>query len=157
MAELSELFFGAYEHSVDSKGRIIIPVPFRQGLGEKFVVGVTLTFDAIALYPEKVFLEKLELLEKLGRGTDRTKAAAMAQFARSSYPESTMDAQGRLLLPQKLRQRFLGEEKDIEISGDSRVIRIVTLLKAREEEKYFDEHKDEISDYLSELQLGEER
>ena len=34
----SEMFLGQYQHSIDAKGRLIVPVKFREGLGEHFVV-----------------------------------------------------------------------------------------------------------------------
>ena len=32
------MFYGEYQHSVDAKGRVIIPSKFRDGLGEKFIL-----------------------------------------------------------------------------------------------------------------------
>lgn len=43
-----KLFIGEYQHSIDSKGRLIIPSKFREGLGERFVL--TKGLDGCLLY-----------------------------------------------------------------------------------------------------------
>ena len=36
--EVVPVFYGEYQHSIDQKGRIIIPAKFREGLGDKFIL-----------------------------------------------------------------------------------------------------------------------
>ena len=56
----SEMFLGQYQHSIDAKGRLIVPAKFRDGLGERFVVTKGLD-NCLFAYPQeewKVFEEK---------------------------------------------------------------------------------------------------
>ena len=66
----SEMFMGQYQHSIDAKGRLIVPAKFREGLGEHFVVTKGLD-NCLFAYPEaewKVFEEKLKQLPLTNTG-----------------------------------------------------------------------------------------
>ncbi len=129
-------FFGSYEHSLDSKGRIIIPNAYRPQLGSVFTIGPTRAFDGVALYPDPVFER---LLNEFSAMRQRLPAVQQytAQFFKLSYRGMEPDAQGRLLLPMKLRQRMLKEEKELEISGDYDHVRIVGMSAANAEDESF--------------------
>lgn len=51
MAHLA--FSGSYNHSLDGKGRAIIPTSFREALGENFTLTINPTRTAVALYPQE--------------------------------------------------------------------------------------------------------
>lgn len=58
------MFMGEYNHTIDAKGRLIIPAKFREALGEQFVVTRGLD-DCLFVYPDdgwKAFEEKLSTL-----------------------------------------------------------------------------------------------
>ena len=60
----SGMFLGQYQHSIDAKGRLIVPAKFREGLGERFVVTKGLD-NCLFAYPQeewKIFEEKLKQL-----------------------------------------------------------------------------------------------
>ena len=58
------MFMGEYIHTIDSKGRIIVPAKFREELGEEFVV--TLGLDGcLFLYPDAEWQEFVEKLKTL--------------------------------------------------------------------------------------------
>ena len=44
-------FIGSFCHSLDSKGRLVIPQGFRDKLGETFCVAPSFDFRSIAIYP----------------------------------------------------------------------------------------------------------
>jgi hypothetical protein len=48
----SEMFLGQYQHSIDAKGRLIVPAKFRDGLGERFVVTKGLD-NCLFAYPQE--------------------------------------------------------------------------------------------------------
>ena len=47
-------FRGTYNHSLDGKGRLVIPLAFRQEQGARYVITPEFDFKSIALSPEKV-------------------------------------------------------------------------------------------------------
>lgn len=103
---------GQYQHSIDSKGRLFIPAKLREELGETFYV--TMGVDrCLSVYSEvswNHFTEKFESMPY-------TKSRAMRPlFANAAKCEP--DAQGRILLPAKLRA-YAGLKKDVTVIGVS--------------------------------------
>ena len=43
-------FSGSFEHSLDGKGRVIIPASFREALGENFTITINPTRTAVAIF-----------------------------------------------------------------------------------------------------------
>ena len=143
-------FFGSYDHSIDAKGRIIIPTVYRKDLGESFTITVGLDDQSIALYPDAAFDEMVEALYQM----NRRKPSVQRQqdhIAKYSYPGMQADNQGRVLLPVKLRQYMLGDAKDVEISGALDHIRIVDSAAAMAEDEYYRDHRDEILDEIGNM------
>ena len=132
-------FFGCHTHSVDEKGRIIIPTSYRDALGETFSIGPTRSFDGIALYPTAVYDQILAELNSLNQRKPYVQQYTM-QFYKLSNRDMQKDGQGRILLPQKIRQRFLEDAKEVEISGSNNFIRILDAAKAAEIENSFNEN-----------------
>ena len=61
---MADLFNGQYYHSIDSKGRLIIPAKFRDILGSQFKIGVSLD-PCLYLYSNEgfaAFYEKLQAI-----------------------------------------------------------------------------------------------
>jgi MraZ protein len=94
------MFMGEFQHSVDDKGRIIIPVKFRELLGTSFVVTRGLD-HCLFVYPrdEWTLLEqKLKSLPLM-----KSDARAFTRFFFSGATECEWDKQGRVNLPANLR------------------------------------------------------
>ena len=140
-------FFGCYTHSLDEKGRIIIPTAYRDALGETFSIGPTRSFDGVALYPNAVYDQILNELNSLNQRKPYVQQYTM-QFYKHSNREMQKDGQGRILLPQKIRQRFLEDAKEVEISGSNNYIRILDAAKATEIENTFNENLSTILDQM---------
>lgn len=108
----SHMFMGEFNHSVDAKGRIIIPSKFREDLGEEFVI--TLGLDGcLFAYPENewaLFVEKLKTLP----GTKE--ARQLQRYFMAGAAACETDKQGRILIPAKLRESAV-LEKDIVFVG----------------------------------------
>ena len=63
----STRFIGSFNHSLDTKGRLVIPQIFRDKLGETFCVAPSFDFKSVAIYPTEKWEERNETYEKLGK------------------------------------------------------------------------------------------
>ncbi|MCR4902590.1 MAG: division/cell wall cluster transcriptional repressor MraZ [Butyrivibrio sp.] len=106
-------FKGEYSHSIDAKGRLIIPSKFREILGEEFVV--TKGFDGclfVFATPDwEAFEAKLQALPM-----DKPEARVLGRFFISGAIDAELDKQGRILIPVNLLQ-YAGIEKEAVIAG----------------------------------------
>ena len=119
-------FIGSFNHSLDSKGRLVIPQGFRDKLGEKFCVAPSFDFQSVAIYPTEKWEERNETYERLGK-LNPALNRYLEQFYALSFDEQTCDAQGRVLLPANIRQKILHEERDMEITGANDHVRIAAV------------------------------
>ena len=106
------MFMGEYHHSIDSKGRIIIPSKVRDGLGENFIVTRGLD-GCLFLYPKLEWDKKIEKFKELPDTKDKR------QFMRIFLSGATIceyDKQGRINIPNPLIE-FAKLEKDCIIIG----------------------------------------
>lgn len=107
------MFMGEYNHTIDAKGRVIVPSKFRDLLGEEFVVtkgldGCLFVFDnkEWAAFEEK--LRSLPITNKDAR--------AIVRFFLAGAASVEVDRQGRILLSASLRD-FAGLTKDAVLVG----------------------------------------
>ncbi len=107
------MFIGEYEHSLDAKGRVIMPVKLREDIGEKFIVtkGLDGCLFAYSQTEWSNFEEKLKTLPLTNKN-----ARDFVRFFLSGAVECEIDKQGRFLLPGNLRT-YAGLEKEINIIG----------------------------------------
>ncbi len=124
-------FIGSYNHSLDSKGRLVIPQSFREKLGETFCIAPSFDFKSIALYPTAMWEKRNESYERLGT-LNPALNRYLEQFYALSFDEQTCDNQGRVLLPMNIRSKILGEERDVEITGANDHARIVAAARSRD-------------------------
>ena len=107
------MFFGEYEHTIDAKGRVIIPARLREALGEQFMITKGLD-GCLFVYPMDqwaAFEEKLQALP-----LNQPSARAFARFFFSGAMEGELDKQGRVMVPPNLRE-YGKLSKDIVIAG----------------------------------------
>lgn len=107
------MFMGEYHHTIDQKGRLIIPARFREGLGERFIVTKGLD-TCLFLYPMAEW-QRLEAKLQQLPFTSRD-ARAFARFFFSGACECELDAQGRILIPENLRS-YARLDKDVVVIG----------------------------------------
>ena len=107
------MFMGEYNHTVDAKGRLIVPSKFREQLGDEFVV--TKGLDGCLFVYEntewKILEEKLKKLP-----LTNANARKINRFFLAGAALCEVDKQGRILLPAVLRE-FAGIEKDAVMVG----------------------------------------
>ena len=107
------MFFGEYEHSLDAKGRIILPAKFRDRLeGGGFITKVL--DGCLAVYTAEEF-EKVatDMQEKARRG--QMERNVVRSFA-AGTAEVLPDRQGRVAIPATLRD-FAGLEREVMVTG----------------------------------------
>lgn len=129
-------FIGVYNHSIDGKGRVIVPLPFRGQLGERIIVGVNMAQDAIAIYPFDVWEEKVDLLMRLSQ-EDVSAEYFLARFTMYSFDGLGFDSQGRVLLPAALRELFLKDAQGVQVSGSADYLSIVSDSQAAADREHF--------------------
>ncbi|MDE7328045.1 MAG: division/cell wall cluster transcriptional repressor MraZ [Lachnospiraceae bacterium] len=93
------MFMGQYRHTVDTKGRVFVPMKFREGLGEHFVLTGGLD-GCLFLYPDRKWEEFANQLKSLA-GTKEARQLKRYFFANAA--EMEVDSQGRILIPSHLR------------------------------------------------------
>lgn len=108
------MLYGRFEHNVDTKGRIFIPVKLREKLGNTFIAAAVLD-RCVSLYS----MEEWEsLLEKLTSGP-MAETRKLLRKVTESAEDVTLDAQGRILLNKNLIAHA-GLEKPALIIGAGR-------------------------------------
>ncbi len=106
------MFLGEHSHALDVKGRVILPVKFRDQLQEAFITSET--DGCLALWPPDHFQRRAQEMQERAKGSpdDRT----VARFFFAGAQEAAPDRQGRLALPPHLRE-FAGLERELVING----------------------------------------
>jgi MraZ protein len=110
---MGKAYKGEYSHSIDAKGRLIIPAKFRDLLGEQFVV--TKGFDGCLFVFDQdgwdAFEEKLRELPM-----DIPGARMLGRFFMAGADDVEVDKQGRILLKSTWLQHA-GIEKEAVVAG----------------------------------------
>lgn len=141
------LFFGEYYHSLDEKGRIILPVRFREASADGLFI--TKSFDnCLLVYTKKDWFEIVGKINSLP--TTKASVRNFQRFFIGSAVESEVSRQGRISITQNLRE-FAGLDKDIVIVGLANKIEI--WAKGRYEEHIADAEQSaaEIAEEIAEF------
>ncbi len=131
------MFMGEYQHNIDSKGRLIVPAKFREGLGTVFVVTKGLD-SCLFVYTNdewKVFEEKIKKLPLTNKDVRK-----FVRFFFSGAVECETDNQGRVMIPQNLRE-YAGIKKEVISIGVSNRIEIWSKenwVEYNDEENFID-------------------
>ena len=131
------MFMGRYNHTIDPKGRLSIPSKYREILGDEFVVskGMDGCLFVYANDAWKEFETKLASLPMVNE-----EARQLVRFFLSGAQYVTVDKQGRILVPQDLRD-FAGLEKDVVLAGTGKKIEMWSLEKWEEKNAQIDINK----------------
>ncbi len=141
------MFMGEYNHTIDAKGRLIVPAKFREQLGEAFVI-TNGNDGCLNIYTKEdweTFLEKLQLLPNNG-DSRKLKRKLVAQAN-----DVELDKQGRILVPPALREHA-GLSKDVVLAGV--IDKIEVWDKDRWEEQADVSDIDDIAERLADIGLG---
>lgn len=141
------MLIGEYEHSLDSKGRLIMPSKLRENMGEKFVItkGLDGCLFGFSQNEWKIFEEKLKTLP-----ITQKNARNFVRFFLSGAVECEIDKQGRFLISTNLRE-VAGLEKEVIIIGVGTRIEIWNKNKWIEYNNIENNSADEIAENMDML------
>jgi MraZ protein len=143
------MFMGEYQHSIDDKGRLIIPAKFRDALGQTFVVTRGLD-NCLFVYPQQewsVMEQKLKALPLM-----KSDARAFTRFFLAGATECELDKQGRVNIPANLREHA-GLDKDCVIIGVSSRVEIWSKENWESYSKLSEQSFNEIAEKLVDFNL----
>ncbi len=105
------MLYGRYEHNIDAKGRIFVPVSLRDKLGSHFMAAAVLD-HCISLYSD----EEWEKLMANINAAPVSKSRDLQRYLSANAKDVEVDAQGRILLPRHLLA-YGGLEKEAIVIG----------------------------------------
>ena len=108
------MFMGTSYNSIDDKNRMIVPSKLRTGLGARCILTKGLD-GCLFIYPMdewEAFEEKLRALPLTNKN-----ARTFSRFFVAGATDCELDKQGRILVPQTLRE-FAGLDKDVVLTGN---------------------------------------
>lgn len=143
--KVTAMFMGEYYHSLDAKGRLIIPAKLRDKLGDEFVVTRGFDGSCLSIYPLEEWgklEEKLKMIpknDKAGRVVIRhlTAGATMCE----------VDKQGRILIPQVLREHAHLEKEAV-------LVGMLERVEIWDKQSYEDNSADNIDEALASLEAS---
>lgn len=139
----SNMFYGEYRHTIDSKGRLFIPAKLRERLGEEFIF--SRGFDkCICVYPMEEWERFTAKLEELPVAKERH----VRRFFYAGAYEGTVDSQGRVSLSQNYRT-IANLEKDVVIVGNRSHLEVWSAEAWEAEQQFI--NNEEITQELIEL------
>lgn len=141
------MFMGEYNHTIDVKGRLIIPAKFRETLGDKFIVTKGLD-GCLFVYPKSEwssFEEKLKVLPLTNKD-----ARQFTRFFLAGAAACEVDKQGRILLPQVLRE-FAQLEKEVVLIGVASRVEIWSKINWEQSMSTYNDDMNEIAEKMESL------
>ena len=143
--KVGNMFFGSYEHSLDEKGRLVIPRKMREEAGNK--VFVMKGFDgALSIYKVETFEKLIEEINSLPFNKRNNRAYLRMQL--SSVVELDVDKMGRVQLPNQLLNKYqIG--KDVIVLGALDHIEVWDRLTYQEYEAQANKEFEDLAENLS--------
>ncbi len=140
------VFMGEYQHTIDAKGRMIVPAKFREGLGEQFVLtrGLDQCLFGYPMNEWKLIEEKLKALP-----LTKKDARAFTRFFFSGATECELDKQGRVNIASSLLN-YAKLEKECVVIGVSNRIELWSKVIW---EQYTEEQEDSFAE-IAENMIG---
>jgi MraZ protein len=139
------VLIGEYSHSLDVKGRLIMPVKLREDMGENFIIttGLDGCLFGFSMSEWQKFEDKLKTLPITNKN-----ARNFVRFFLSGATECELDKQGRFLIPGKLRE-VASLDRDVTIIGAG------TRIEIWNKEKW-EEHNSEENLSIAEIEKNME-
>ncbi len=139
-------FAGSEQHALDHKGRLIVPARFRERLGPQFVLTIAHPDPCLALYPTATWIEFCGRLEAIPVKDERYRRYVRYLFAHSE--ETGCDAQGRVVVPARLREYAAIERNVVSVGLLTRI-----EIWAKDRYDFQTPPEGEVPNFMSELGL----
>ena len=120
-------FLGRYLHQIDAKGRISLPASFRRGHETEPFILVCAQPDALALYPEDSWNDVQNELRDLVRRNPDYRPMLLTVTANAN--EVSLDKQGRILIPDRLR-------KGVGLGSEALIVGAINRIEIWEPERF---------------------
>jgi MraZ protein len=131
------MFFGSYSHTLDNKGRLVIPSKMRNEAGGRLYI-LKGYEGSLSVYKESDFQKLTEALENLP--FNQKDSRDVQRIALASVVELEVDAQGRIQLPTKLLSEF-------KISRSVIVVGVINHIEIWDAEAWYNYLKQNEKDY----------
>ena len=141
------MFLGEYKHTIDQKGRLAVPVKFRAGIDQGAIVTRGLD-GCLFLFNKNDWEELAKKINSLPLSQSNSRAFSRLMLAGAM--EADLDSQGRVLLPDYLRQ-YAGLSKNCVVTGLYSRIEIWDEAKWEEYKTATETNSNEIAERLGEL------
>ena len=142
--EVKTVLIGKYTNTLDPKGRVIIPAAFRYDLKDRFILTKGIE-KCLYIYPEEEWADLVERLKKAMPSSKEANSKALRFFS-SNAAECELDKQGRILIPQHLRE-YASLNKELLFVGSLNKVEIWSP------EFYEDTDAEEIGAMLEEMDI----
>ncbi|MBU0670608.1 MAG: division/cell wall cluster transcriptional repressor MraZ [Patescibacteria group bacterium] len=143
------MFIGEYSHNLDEKGRLAIPIKYRDDLAKGAVVTRGLD-NCLFLYPKEEWEKLAQKLANLSISKKNTRAFARLMLAGAMDVE--LDKQGRIVVPEYLRI-FAGMKKKLVVTGLMNRMEIWDESKWNTYKKSTEADSTDIAETLDELDV----
>lgn len=141
------MFIGQYEHSLEEKGRLLIPKAFRALLKEGGVITKGLD-GCLFLYPQSGWQDLINKLKLLP--LSKTDARSFSRLLTYGAMEVDLDRIGRILVPQYLRD-FAAIQSQVVIAGNLDKIEIWDKTRFGEYQTKIEKNSEDIAEKLADL------
>ena len=147
------MFLGRFLHTIDSKGRLSVPMQFREVLTDRYEEKLIITTDldpCLAAYP----LEEWRLIEEKAKNLPMMQKQ-VKDFFRHFYSGAvicSLDRQGRVLIPPSQREHAK-LNREVTLIGMRNKIEIWDTKKWKEQELEVPRSFEKIGETLAELGL----
>ena len=139
------MFMGEYNHTIDAKGRLIVPSKFREKLGNEFIATKGLD-GCLFVYPNEEWANIEEKFRNIPLTTKDARKFSRFFFAGAAVCE--VDKQGRILIPPNLREHA-DLQKDIVSAGVLNRVEIWNKDRWLESSNFDD--MDDVAEHMAEL------
>ena len=137
------MLIGEYIHAIDDKNRLSFPVKFRKEMRKTVVVapGLEKSLFVFTLQGWK------KIIDKLGEGSLQKDTRAFSRHLIGRAVEASIDANGRILIPETLKQS-IGIKDKVAIVGVHSRVELWEEVAWQQYKQGIETHADELADNL---------